>query len=162
MARFWAKDRDACDLPGRLFCQTSGRLRFPETNQAAAASPTGPISGKCHLWFIVTNETTSHLQCRQAFRPPYSNGWQPRWGVPAIAALRSPSVLDTYYTALQYLSTHHAASRVPALICHCEQRPLIPSSSRDVATSMGLDARRRTAVAAATGLPRCARNDTGG
>ena len=48
---------------------------------------------------------------------------------------------------------------MPALICHCEERPLIPSSSRDVAISMRLNTRRRTAVAKATGLPRYARND---
>ena len=52
--------------------------------------------------------------------------------------------------------------RVPTLICHCEERPLIPSLSRDVAISMNLSTRRRTAVAMTTGLPRCARNDTVG
>ena len=44
-------------------------------------------------------------------------------------------------------------------ICHCEERPLIPSSSRDVATAIRLNTRRRTAAATATGLPRYARND---
>ena len=55
--------------------------------------------------------------------------------------------------------TGAAGSLVPALICHCEERPLIPSSSRDVAISMRLDTRRRTVVATATRLPRYARND---
>ena len=49
--------------------------------------------------------------------------------------------------------------RASTLICHCEEHPLIPSSSRDVAISMRLYTRRRTAVATATGLPRYARND---
>ena len=43
--------------------------------------------------------------------------------------------------------TGAAGSLVPALICHCEERPLIPSSSRDVAISLRLDTRRRTVVA---------------
>ena len=43
-------------------------------------------------------------------------------------------------------------SRVPALICHCEERS-------DVAISMRLNTRRRTAVATPTRLPRYARND---
>ncbi len=55
--------------------------------------------------------------------------------------------------------TGAAGSLVPALICHCEERPLIPSSSRDVAISMRLDTRRRTVVATATRLQRYARND---
>ena len=42
--------------------------------------------------------------------------------------------------------------RVSILTCHCEERS-------DVAISMGLDTRRRTAVTTATGLPRYARND---
>ena len=50
-------------------------------------------------------------------------------------------------------------SRVPTLICHCEQRPPIRRSSRDVSISMRLNTRRRTAVATATRLPRYARND---
>ena len=50
-------------------------------------------------------------------------------------------------------------SRVPTTICHCEERPLILSSSRDVAISMRLNTRRRTAVATTPGLPRYARND---
>ena len=58
--------------------------------------------------------------------------------------------------------TGAAGSLVPALICHCEERPLIPSSSRDVAISLRLDTRRRTAVATATRLPRYARNDIRG
>ena len=49
--------------------------------------------------------------------------------------------------------------RASTLICHCEEHPLIPSSSRDVAILMRLYTRRRTAVATATGLPRYARND---
>ena len=49
-----------------------------------------------------------------------------------------------------------------SLNCHCEEHPLIPSSSRDVAISMRLNTRRRTAVATATGLPRYARNDKSG
>ena len=49
--------------------------------------------------------------------------------------------------------------RASTLICHCEEHPLIPSSSRDVAISMRLDIGRRTAVATATRLPRYARND---
>ena len=55
--------------------------------------------------------------------------------------------------------THFVIARSTALICHCEERPLIPSSSRDVAISMGLSTCRRTAVATARGLPRYARND---
>ena len=47
------------------------------------------------------------------------------------------------------------ASRVPNLICHCEEHS-------DVAISMRLNTRRRTAVATATRLPRYARNDTVG
>ena len=43
-------------------------------------------------------------------------------------------------------------SRVPTLICHCEERS-------DVAISIRLNTRRRTAVATATRLPRYARND---
>ena len=39
------------------------------------------------------------------------------------------------------------------------RRPVIPSSSRDVAISMRLITRRRSAVATATGLPRYARKD---
>ena len=62
----------------------------------------------------------------------------------------------THFTSLP---TGTAGSLVPALICHCEERPLIPSSSRDVAISLRLDTRRRTAVATATRLPRYARND---
>ena len=42
--------------------------------------------------------------------------------------------------------------RVSILTCHCEERS-------DVGISMGLDTRRRTAVATATGSPRYARND---
>ncbi len=42
--------------------------------------------------------------------------------------------------------------RVSILTCHCEDRS-------DVGISMGLDTRRRTAVATATGSPRYARND---
>ena len=49
-----------------------------------------------------------------------------------------------------------------SLNCHREEHPLIPSSSRDVAISMRLNTRRRTAVATATGLPRCARIDKAG
>ena len=43
--------------------------------------------------------------------------------------------------------------------CHCEERPVIPSSSRDVAIWMRLNTRLRTAVATMTRLPRYARND---
>ena len=50
-------------------------------------------------------------------------------------------------------------SRVPTTICRCEEHPLIPGSSRDVAISMRLNTRRRTAVATTPGLPRYARND---
>ena len=45
--------------------------------------------------------------------------------------------------------------RASTLICHCEEHS-------DVAISMGLNTRRGTAVATATGLPRYARNDTVG
>ena len=45
------------------------------------------------------------------------------------------------------------------LIRHREERRLIPSPSRDVAISMRLKTRRRTAVATTRGLPSCARND---
>ena len=52
--------------------------------------------------------------------------------------------------------THEAGhvARTP-LICHCEEHS-------DVAISMRLNTRRRTAVAMTTRLPRYARNDTGG
>ncbi len=55
------------------------------------------------------------------------------------------------------VGTHEVApsvSRVPAPIRHCEEHG-------DVAISMRLNPRRRTAVATATGLPRYARNDKG-
>ena len=45
--------------------------------------------------------------------------------------------------------------RALTLVCHCEERS-------DVAISMKLYTRRRTAVASATRLPRCARNDKQG
>ena len=48
------------------------------------------------------------------------------------------------------------------LICHCEERLLIASPSRDVAISMRLNTRRRSAVATLTRLPRHARNDQAG
>ncbi len=46
-------------------------------------------------------------------------------------------------------------SRVPTLICHCEEHS-------DVAISMRFNTRRRTAVATATKLPRRARHDKAG
>ena len=82
----------------------------------------------------------------------------------------NPSTLNIEYSLERYLSTPNTRnfrdlvtlyprSRVPTLIGHCEEHPLIPSLSRDVAISMGLNTRWRTAVATATGLPRSARND---
>ena len=43
--------------------------------------------------------------------------------------------------------------RVPALVCHCENLPLIPSLSRDVAISLRLNTRRQTTIATARRLP---------
>ncbi len=54
------------------------------------------------------------------------------------------------------MRTHCVIARSTAtayLLCHCEEH-------RDVAISMRLNTRERTAVATATGLPRYARNDT--
>ena len=50
------------------------------------------------------------------------------------------------------MGTHFVIASSTALICHCEEHS-------DVAISMRLNTRRRTAVATTTGLPRYARND---
>ena len=60
--------------------------------------------------------------------------------------------LQQYNPSKCLLSTRTEFSRVPALICHCEERS-------DVATSMRLNTRRRTIIATVTRLPRYARND---
>ncbi len=54
-----------------------------------------------------------------------------------------------------FVANRQRPSRVPTLICHCEEHS-------HVAISMRLNTRRRTAVATATRLPRYARNDTVG
>ena len=78
--------------------------------------------------------------------------------------LRSHSA--NYRTVVRISAGRASPSRVPLCqsrpaYCHCEERPIIPSSSRDVAISMWLNTRRPTATAAAR-LPRYARNDKGG
>ena len=81
---------------------------------------------------------------------------------PIICRPRQTCKATSDLTQTRFNLSLRAISRVPALICHCEERPLIPSPSRDVAISMRLNTRRRTAFATATGLPRCARNDNVG
>ena len=60
--------------------------------------------------------------------------------------------LEQLYANLFTAATGCCRSRVPNLICDCEEHS-------DVAISMRLSTRRRIAVATGTGLPRCARND---
>ena len=83
-----------------------------------------------------------------------------RWQSPVVAAancrclgrrFRNPSLRGERSD----LTIPARASRVPNLIRHCEEHS-------DVAISMRLNTRRRTAVATATRLPRYARNDTVG
>ena len=91
-------------------------------------------------WYREQDDAGIHLRHLARTRP------EPPRRLPPTAHF--PSNLNSYFW-----------SRVATLICACEERPLIPSSSRDVAISMRLNTRRRTVVATPMRLPRYARND---
>ena len=73
--------------------------------------------------------------------------------------IRSPRIYGHFAPHGMSCQSTGCATRAHFLICHCEESPVIPSSSSDVAISMRLNTRRRTAAAKATELPRYARND---
>ena len=122
--------------------------------------------------FFVVVPATFHGQGRDQMRRRRRLGWicpgrrrlrpaaLPELGrTGARSSLNDERSVMSVCNALMVSGGH---SRVPTLICHREERPLIQSSSRDVAISMRLSTCRRAAVAAATRLPRYARNDTVG
>ena len=124
---------------------------MPPTHTTRASS--GSSSGE---------RTVTGPHCRIACR---ARSW-PMYGFPPPPVPRIPAPMATEsrtFSVANHISQHTASgwngSRVPVFICQCEEHPLVPSSSRDVAISMRLNTRRRTAVATATRLPRYPRND---